>query len=286
MPAGSLEGTMYQIIQKFIHHNRSGESLNAQGGVVHETAVNNDTDEGEESVFDRQDMQASAHAFIDSDSITQCIPWNEVAWGSGQTSNHRFWQIELCHTTDFAKFNEIWKRAICLFSYLYTTQANPPIKKVGKSNTWSHAEISNTFHETDHQDPVAYFASFGVTVDDFRAALQKCIDTGIIDDLQFKGGITVLKKGDNNTAVGILQGQLNKLGYNLTVDNDFGPGTEATVKDFQGKHGLTSDGIVGPTTQVAIDKAVQAISAPTVNFEQKYNALVADIKALIAKYNL
>jgi murein L,D-transpeptidase YcbB/YkuD len=48
--------------------------------------------------------------------------------------------------------------------------------------------------------------------------------------------------------VSALQGLLWKLGYNISIDNYFGPQTRAAVIDFQKKHGLAVDGITGPNT--------------------------------------
>ncbi len=69
----------------------------------------------------------------------------------------------------------------------------------------------------------------------------------------------VLRKGDNGEAVSNLQTNLNKLGYTLVVDGDFGGKTEAAVIDFQGKHNLGADGIVGEKTKAAIETALKAL---------------------------
>jgi putative chitinase len=53
----------------------------------------------------------------------------------------------------------------------------------------------------------------------------------------------LLKKGDNNENVKLLQ---SKLG--IDPIGNFGPATEAAVKAFQAKNGLTADGIVGDGT--------------------------------------
>ena len=58
----------------------------------------------------------------------------------------------------------------------------------------------------------------------------------------------LLKKGDNNENVKLMQ---EKLGISPAVTN-FGPKTEAAVKEFQAKHGLVADGIVGPGTWAKI----------------------------------
>jgi len=58
----------------------------------------------------------------------------------------------------------------------------------------------------------------------------------------------LLKKGDNNENVKLMQ---QKLGIEPAVTN-FGPKTEAAVKEWQAKNGLTADGIVGPSTWAKI----------------------------------
>lgn len=61
--------------------------------------------------------------------------------------------------------------------------------------------------------------------------------------IQEQAEASVLKLGSKGPEVGALQ---KKLG--IPVDNDFGVNTEAAVKAFQTKNGLTADGIVGPGT--------------------------------------
>ena len=58
----------------------------------------------------------------------------------------------------------------------------------------------------------------------------------------------LLKRGDNNENVRQMQ---IKLGIQNPVTN-FGPKTEEAVKEFQRKHGLAADGIVGPKTWAMI----------------------------------
>lgn len=61
--------------------------------------------------------------------------------------------------------------------------------------------------------------------------------------------ITIGERGDRVRQV---QALLNNHGYNLAVDGDFGPMTEAAVKDFQRKRGLVDDGQIGPVTLAAL----------------------------------
>lgn len=60
-----------------------------------------------------------------------------------------------------------------------------------------------------------------------------------------------VRKGDNNAHVAALQARLNRdySAYSrLTVDGDFGPATDAVVREFQRRAGLVVDGVVGPKT--------------------------------------
>lgn len=59
---------------------------------------------------------------------------------------------------------------------------------------------------------------------------------------------SLLKKGSKGESVKWLQYSLNKYGYGLAIDGDFGVKTETAVKDFQKNHGLIVDGIAGKNT--------------------------------------
>ena len=70
----------------------------------------------------------------------------------------------------------------------------------------------------------------------------------------------VLSIGDTGEEVRELQEWLVKLGYNIGSkgpDGDFGSKTYAAVIDFQRKHNLKDDGIVGPLTENAIKEAIK-----------------------------
>jgi hypothetical protein len=68
-----------------------------------------------------------------------------------------------------------------------------------------------------------------------------------------------LKNGNAGEIVVKLQNLLVEKGYMERdyVDGDFGPGTDAAIKQFQTDNGMTADGIVGPATwQVLCSTAV------------------------------
>lgn len=78
-----------------------------------------------------------------------------------------------------------------------------------------------------------------------------------------------LRNGMKGSNVLSLQKNLNKGGYNLTEDGSFGPLTTQAVIDFQGKNGLSKDGIAGPLT---LAKLSTALSTPSSNTPSKIDA--------------
>ena len=69
--------------------------------------------------------------------------------------------------------------------------------------------------------------------------------------------MAVYKKGDNNEFIKEIQKVLG-----VEQVGNFGPKTETAVKEFQKKHGLTADGIVGPGTLAKMGLTAPA-AAPT-----------------------
>lgn len=61
-----------------------------------------------------------------------------------------------------------------------------------------------------------------------------------------------LRLGSKGAGVRDLQALLNLAGYKVTVDGDFGTGTQAAVKALQTANKLKADGIVGPKTQAVL----------------------------------
>lgn len=171
---------MFPIVKNFLTANRSHEPLKAIGMVVHSTASPGSTDEVEGRYFDTHpDRKASAHAFIDWDSITETVPLNEIAWHSGRTANAQFIGVELCEPAgnDPVKFKQVYDRAVWYFAFVFTHVLK--IKTVTKSNLMSHAEVSEKWKETTHTDPVLYFKKYGKTVNRFRKDVQAMINKGV-----------------------------------------------------------------------------------------------------------
>jgi peptidoglycan hydrolase-like protein with peptidoglycan-binding domain len=71
-----------------------------------------------------------------------------------------------------------------------------------------------------------------------------------------------ISRGQHSGCVTELQSLLNHHGAELAVDGDFGPLTEAAVRDFQAERGLLVDGIVGSQTKGALYGVVTPPASP------------------------
>ena len=63
--------------------NYGGKRSKIEYIVMHYTANDGDSDEGNGNYFHNNVVNASAHYFVDGDSITQSVPDNYVAWSVG-----------------------------------------------------------------------------------------------------------------------------------------------------------------------------------------------------------
>lgn len=71
-----------------------------------------------------------------------------------------------------------------------------------------------------------------------------------------------LQRGARGASVGILQHALQRAGYHLQADEQFGPSTEGAVRDFQSHHGLAADGVCGPATWAALSAIPGPVPPP------------------------
>ncbi|EGL84281.1 Peptidoglycan-binding domain 1 protein [Caldalkalibacillus thermarum TA2.A1] len=81
----------------------------------------------------------------------------------------------------------------------------------------------------------------------------------------------LLRFGDKGEAVRKLQQDLIAAGEKLPkygADGHFGAETEAAVKSFQAKHGLTVDGIAGPKTLAKLAEVISSQNKPQTKEEE------------------
>ena len=223
--------------------------------VYHYTANDGDTDEANATYFHNNIVKASAHRFVDDDSVTISVPDNYVAWsvGGGLQGNngHKYYKIctntnsisiEMCDTIKNGKYEVSAKtraNAIALGKEL--------IKKYGIKKEY----VIRHYDVTGKNCP-AYFVKDEKAWEDFKNELfntttsTKKTYSGTLPSLGVKG---YLSKGDKGIQVERLQKFLNWcINAKLTVDGSFGPATVKAVKKFQKTYGLTQDGSFGPAS--------------------------------------
>lgn len=209
----------YEIIYKPLSYNNPGTIITPIGGVVHDTDEPGDTAQSEWEYFNSANRSASAHAFVDWDQIIQAIPWTHKAWHAGATANNNRIGIEMCYTTDYRKFQEIWNRSIWLWAWLFVNVIKQP---VNSETLMSHAEVSAKYKETDHTDPVSYFAKFGKTMADFRYAVQVQVSAMSIPKWKVEGARYLFDSGYTTSLHDPLEtvdvGTLGRMFKNKNID--------------------------------------------------------------------
>lgn len=86
-----------------------------------------------------------------------------------------------------------------------------------------------------------------------------------------------IRRGNKSDYVAEAQKMLLKLGYNLGsygADGDFGKVTENAVKEFQRDHKLNPDGVVGPMTWDALQKATDGAGTPSEPLDKLYTVCI------------
>ena len=192
----------------------------------------------------RPGNNTSAHYIVDDKSIIQCIKDDEVAYHvgatkytqtgniirEGKTPNYFLIGIEMC-VNEGGDWNKTYKNSVELAAQI--------LKKygLGIDNLYRHYDITGKDCPKMMIDKNAW-EKFQTNVS-IAAGFKK---------VEVNRLTVMLKRGMNNMNVKTLQQLLNKHGYKLIVDGDFGMITEGTVKDFQRTKGLDADGVVGTKT--------------------------------------
>lgn len=219
--------------------------------------------------------RASAHYCIDNDSIVQGVLENDVAWAAPGANNNG---IQLEHAgyarqepADWADpySEQMLRRSAALVAEVVVRHNIPVVwlephdLLAGRRGITSHWNVSKAFKRSDHWDPGHHFPvpRYLTLVKEFIAGKPPA-PYNPQPELPRDPAQGFVSLGSTGKGVRDLQTDLNKLGYGLAVDGDFGPATLAAVKDFQRKQGLQVDGVVGPNTLAAIGKAITAAQKP------------------------
>ena len=120
--------------------------------VIHYTANDGDTDENNGKYFHNNIVGASAHYFVDSDSITQSVPDNYVAWAVGgakynngggkyygKCTNYNSLSIELC---DDIKNNAVYPSQATIQNAIDFTKTKMVQYGINKAYVIRHYEVN------------------------------------------------------------------------------------------------------------------------------------------------
>jgi len=111
---------------------------------------------------------AFVHYATDWDENIQIASTKYQAWGAGPAANKRFVHVELSETSDPIKFKKSYERYVKLLAKILKDRNIHP--SVG---LWTHKDITYKLGGTDHEDPIQYLKSHGVSESQFRNDVLK-----------------------------------------------------------------------------------------------------------------
>ncbi|MFN6794167.1 N-acetylmuramoyl-L-alanine amidase [Bacillus sp. TD11] len=111
---------------------------------------------------------AFVHYATDWDETIQIASTKYQAWGAGPAANKRFVHVELSETSDPIKFKKSYERYVKLLAKILRDRNIDP--SIG---LWTHKDITYKLGGTDHEDPIDYLRSHGVSESKFRTDVLK-----------------------------------------------------------------------------------------------------------------
>ena len=142
--------TMVPIKEKLAHRGNYGGSRslsNIRWIVIHYTGNDGDSSDSNGRYFGNNDVDSSAHYFVDSDSITRSVPDNYVAWHCGgkkypNTTGGKFYGqcIEIC---DDVKNGKIYPSAKTIENVLELTRHLAQTYNVPYSHIIRHWDVTS-----------------------------------------------------------------------------------------------------------------------------------------------
>lgn len=130
-----------------------------EGIVVHDTANDNSTIDGEINFMKNNYESAFVHAFVDGNRIIETAPTDYLSWGAGPVGNERFINVEIVHTHDYASFARSMNNYAdyAATQLVYYGLKPDSAENDGQGTVWTHYAISRWLGGTDHADPHQYF---------------------------------------------------------------------------------------------------------------------------------
>ena len=226
--------------------------------------------------FRNPGAKVSAHYCIDANSIVQCVRDQDVAWAAPGANSDG---IQIEHAGRAKQSGRDWSDAystamlersaqlvadLCARYEIPVTWLYAADLVAGKRGITTHDAVSKAFKRGSHWDP-----GTGFPVERYlslvRARLGRAAPA-VAEAKPLKADPPTLRIGAEGWQVTKLQKLLKERGFlpdPAKVDGDFGEITEAGVKAFQELNDLNPDGIAGPMTWRALQRAEIASRAPS-----------------------
>lgn len=285
--------------KNFTEANRNKEDIHYI--VIHYTGNDGDTDENNGNYFKNNYVGASAHYFVDSDSVTRTVADKNIAWHCGDdVYYHKYCRnsnsigIEIC---DDNYSGSIYPSAQTIENAILLTQRLMKKYNIPKGNVVRHWDVTHKICPAywcgsssndkkwktefwDKLDSAETSSSYQPVSNNKINAVQSWLNSNYVTNLEVDGIYGTLTQ---KALIKALQTELNRqCGANLDVDGIFGKATKSAVcnlyKGFEGNLTKTLQGLLicnGYDTN-GFDGVFGNVTESAVISYQKKNNLSAD----------
>lgn len=146
-----------------------------EGVVAHATATPEAPAINIQKYESRTWRSAFVHYAVDWDETIQIADTKYIAYGAGPGANKRFVHVELCETRDYEKFKRSYEKYVKLLAKILRDRGLSVEKGL-----WTHYDVTKYLGGTDHEDPLDYLRSHGVSEAQFRADVQRAYNNSDI----------------------------------------------------------------------------------------------------------
>ena len=164
-------------------------TLRPKGIMVHSTATPGVSAQEFHDRWDKPNVGASVHFFVDDQDIIQCLNLSKKAGHAGGAANSTHISFEMCEPSGIrynssgsaitsynppaGYFAAVWDNAVWLCAYLCKQYGFDPMdKRVLLCHSEGHAQGI----ATNHADVMHWFPKEGLDMDDFRAAVKAMME--------------------------------------------------------------------------------------------------------------
>ncbi|MEI3893179.1 MULTISPECIES: N-acetylmuramoyl-L-alanine amidase [Bacillus] len=147
-----------------------------EGVVAHSTATPEAPAINIQKYESRTWRSAFVHYAVDWNETIQIADTKYIAYGAGPGANKRFVHVELCETRDYGKFKRSYDKYVKLLAKILRDRGLSVEKGL-----WTHYDVTKYLGGTDHEDPLDYLKSHGVSEAQFRADVQRAYNNSNVD---------------------------------------------------------------------------------------------------------